>query len=179
MKDERDQIEAKNQEDKTELIAAHDEKVSELKEEAAKNETLQYKYDDLKASGVVVPNPEIVAARKENSEMSEGENSQVEESTRIEPNQEITKIETVPVATENKSDRPVIVAGPGTSEETRKLIQRIDKLETENMKLEEDKLGLAKAVKNMNEALKEAQRVIKVQEQQINNAERQGQRLFL
>ena len=82
--------------------------------------------------------------------------------------------EIVPVASVNKSERPVIVAGPGTSEETKDLIDRIDKLETENVKLEEDKLELAKAVKDMNEALKEAQRIIKVQEQQINDAERQG-----
>lgn len=65
-------------------------------------------------------------------------------------------------------------AAIGASPDIKDLLERIDRLETENAKLQEDKLELAKAVKSMNDVLKEAKKNEKIYQQQINDAERQG-----
>lgn len=58
--------------------------------------------------------------------------------------------------------------------ETKDLLARIDQLETEKAEAEEEKLELAKAVKNLNELLKECKKVQLIQQKQIENAEIQG-----
>jgi chromosome segregation ATPase len=58
--------------------------------------------------------------------------------------------------------------------DTKDLLARIDKLESEKAQMEEDKLELAKAVKDLNDLLKEAKKQVHIQTKQIEDAERQG-----
>lgn len=70
---------------------------------------------------------------------------------------------------------PVGAALPANlSLETKDLLARIDQLEKDKVQLEEDKVELAKAITNLNELLKESRKVQKIQQTQIDDAERQG-----
>lgn len=64
--------------------------------------------------------------------------------------------------------------GRSATIESKELLARIDKLETENAQLNEDKVELAKAIKSLNELLKEAKKNEQVHLKQIEDAERQG-----
>lgn len=80
-----------------------------------------------------------------------------------------------PVGIKRVDVAPVGSAIPANASlETKELLARIDKLESEKAQMEEDKLELAKAVKDLNELLKEAKKQVQIQAKQIEDAEKQG-----
>jgi len=196
MKDEHEQDKIKLEDDKKKIIEENEKKISELKEKLEKetnqNEILKKKCDDLEASGVVVADTGLVVKQKTKlkgqdiyeEEKSDESNIQNLLEVRDVAGEGTQKVNAIPVAasatgvdsrggarrTETLSGG-VIVA---STADTKELLERIDKLETENLRLQEDKKELAKAIKDMHEVLKEAKRVEKIHEHQINDAERQG-----
>lgn len=193
MKDEHEQVKTKFEEEKLAIVSEKDGKISEIKvkleEEISQREELQRKYNELEVRGVVITDPEMAAMRraKRDRSLDDDDRSEGDIQDLIAPRDavgEMSKMETIiPVAavpsrgdTQGSARRSIVKAGVVglASEETKALLERIDKLETENINLQEDKMQLAKAIKDMNEALKEAKRVEKIQEHQINDAERQG-----
>lgn len=175
---------------------------TKLDNETSKREQLEVTYQKLQeegivAAGVVAPNGRIMSRQgtrtkslqKQKSERLDQDKSE-EEAENLESlmtikkgtNESTKKINIVPVGAAgvtgiagpagNSAEYAVI--GAGGSADSKELLDRIDKLETENAQLQDDKVELAKAIKSMDELIKDLKSKEKIYQQQIADAEKQG-----
>lgn len=183
LKDEHDQEKIKFEQEKEELAEEHKNEISEIKkqldDEITKKEELEEKLHDMEsqlaAAMVAVPiarqsTTKLVdhkAANQKNMfDDNDSDNSDIQSLTEVKKakGESKTLVNIVPVA----------AAYTGDSYETKELLERIDALEKDKAQMQEDKIDLAKAVTNLNELLKESRSQLKIQQTQINDAERQG-----
>ena len=187
MKDEQEQFKAKTENEKQALIEQNQKEIAEVKlkleNETSKREQLEITWQRLQEEGVIpvgVVAPVSISRQgtrtkdmlRQKSEHFEEDKSEGEASN-------LESLMAVKRATHESSKNVNVVpvgaaAIVGASSDSKELLERIDKLETENAQLQEDKIELAKAIKNMDELIKEFRNKEKVYQQQIADAEKQG-----
>lgn len=186
LKDEQTEVQAKFEEEKQhlgdDLSAQLAEMTKKFEEETAKREEFEEKCNDLQdqiASGnaVAVAGFEAPIKKKKTKMLDEEEKGKSMFDDNDSEDSEIQSITSQRVAHGEKATTlniAAVGAMGGHSNETKELLKRIDKLEEDKAQMEEEKIDLAKAVNNLNELLKESRSQMKIMQQQIDDAEKQG-----
>lgn len=182
LKDEHEQEKVKFEQEKEQITEEHKNEISEIKklldDEITKKEEIEERFHDMEnqlakamvAAPIVRQStnklPQKVASHKNIFDDNDSDNSEIQSLTEVKhaKGESATLLNIVPVA----------AAYTGDSYETKELLERIDALEKDKAQMQEDKIDLAKAVTNLNELLKESRSQLKIQQTQINDAERQG-----
>mmetsp|Transcript_6598 Transcript_6598/g.6167 ORF Transcript_6598/g.6167 Transcript_6598/m.6167 type:complete len:900 (+) Transcript_6598:235-2934(+) len=186
LKDEQAEVQAKFEEEKQhlgdDLSTQLAEITKKLEEETTKREEFEEKCNDLQdqiASGnaVAVAGFEAPIKKKKTKMLDEEEKGKSMFDDNDSEDSEIQSITSQRVAHGEKATTlniAAVGAMGGHSNETKELLKRIDKLEEDKAQMEEEKIDLAKALNNLNELLKESRSKMKIMQQQIDDAEKQG-----
>jgi chromosome segregation ATPase len=194
MKDEQEELRTKIEAEKEALSEDLKNQLTETKEllekEASKREELEEQLRDAKENAVITNAQHPVGSKHSQRRLNSAGGVLVDEDGHSDHDQsEIRSLFSGKNATAEKGQlshvgsekvqvshiAPVGAVYTGkTSQDTKDLLERIDKLESENAQLDDDKLELAKAVKNMNDILKESRKQMDIQTKQIEDAEKQG-----
>jgi chromosome segregation ATPase len=189
LRDEHEQARVRLENEKTHLSDEHKVQLAvikkELDTETAKNEELEERINDLENqidTAVVAGPVERQAAFERPATAKSTKKQEVSKKVMIDDNDsensDIDSLMEVKHAVGESAALvnvvPVAAVNVGNSDETKELLERIDALEIDKAQTEEDKIELAKAVTSLNELLKECRSQMKIQQQQIDDAQKQG-----
>jgi chromosome segregation ATPase len=193
LRDEHEQARARLEDEKIQLSDEHKIQLAEIKKqldnETTKNEELEERISDLENqvdTGVVAGPVErqtaferpATAKSAKSSKKVAVEDKKIIIDDNVSENSDINSLMEVKHAVGESAAlvnvAPVAAANVVNSDETKELLERIDALEIDKAQTEEDKIELAKAVTSLNELLKECRSQMKIQKQQIDDAQKQG-----